>query len=138
MQTVQVAFYRKAYICLRIESQYRKAVYIEKTESQSIGAMSMVRLLKKRGRDRLSIIAKILEIAEEGALQTQIMYRANLSFSLLTEYMKFLLKNRLLEQTVYKGTRRYKTTPKGLMFLRRYNEVMEIVRSQEDTESQER
>jgi len=95
----------------------------------------MVRLLKKRGRDRLFVIAEILEIAEEGALQTQIMYRANLSYSLLRDYLRFMLKNGLLIKTVSKGVTVYKSTLKGLNFLRRYREIMEIIRSQE-TESQ--
>ena len=38
-------------------------------------------------RDRLYIIAEILEIAREGTLKTQVMYRANLSFTQLNDYL---------------------------------------------------
>jgi predicted transcriptional regulator len=39
--------------------------------------------VKTKRRDKLSIIAEILEIAKNGTLKTQIMYRANLSFAQL-------------------------------------------------------
>jgi len=49
-------------------------------------------------RDKLSIIAEVLEIAKDGALKTQIMYRANLSFAQLNDYVKFMLKTGLINK----------------------------------------
>jgi predicted transcriptional regulator len=48
-------------------------------------------------RDKLSIISEILEIAKEGTLKTQIMYKANLSFAQLNDYLKFMVKTSLLQ-----------------------------------------
>jgi predicted transcriptional regulator len=49
-------------------------------------------------RDKLYIIAEILEIAKEGTLKTQIMYRANLSFTQLNDYLKIYVKNKIVGQ----------------------------------------
>jgi len=48
-------------------------------------------------RDKLYIIAEILKLVKEGELKTQITYRANLSFTQLNAYLKFMLKRELLE-----------------------------------------
>ena len=54
-------------------------------------------------RDKLCIIAEILEIAKEGSLKTQIMYKANLSFTQLNDYLKYMLKTTLLKKFVIEG-----------------------------------
>ena len=70
-------------------------------------------------RDKLYIIAEVLEIAKEGILKTQIMYRANLSFTQLHSYLRFMLKINLLKKFVRNDKEFYKTTDKGLEFLQR-------------------
>ena len=70
-------------------------------------------------RDKLYIISEILEIAKDGVLKTQIMYRANLSFTQLNDYLKFMLKINLIAKKVENGKEIYKTTDKGLDFLQR-------------------
>ena len=62
-------------------------------------------------------------IAEEGALQTQIMYRANLSFTKLKEYLVFMLRIGLLKMETTSDRSAYFTTDKGSDFLHRYKEV---------------
>jgi predicted transcriptional regulator len=74
-------------------------------------------------RDKLSIIAEILEIAKDGSLKTQIMYKANLSFAQLNEYLNFMLKIQLLKKSVDKGKDVYGATPKGLEFLQRHGDL---------------
>jgi predicted transcriptional regulator len=74
-------------------------------------------------RDKLSIIAEILDIAKDGSLKTQIMYKANLSFAQLNEYLKFMLKIELLKKSVDKGKAVYGTTPKGMEFLQRHSDL---------------
>ena len=78
-------------------------------------------------RDKLHIIAEILEIAREKPLKTQIMYRANLSFAQLNEYLKFMLKIQLLSKAVYNGKEVYNATEKGLDFLQRHSELTELL-----------
>jgi predicted transcriptional regulator len=74
-------------------------------------------------RDRLAIIAGILESAMEGSIKTQIMYKANLSYEQLSEYFKFLVQAGLLEKRGCTGKEVYVTTPKGLEFLQRHREI---------------
>jgi predicted transcriptional regulator len=81
-------------------------------------------------RDKLYIIAEILEIAKDGVLKTQIMYRANLSFTQLNEYLVFMLKNELLGKIVSNGKEMYKATEKGLHFLQRYHEITELLKTE--------
>ena len=83
-------------------------------------------------RDKLYIIAEILEIAKDGVLKTQIMYRANLSFTQLNDYLKFMLKNALLEKVLLNDKEVYKTTEKGMNFLQRYREITELLKTEGD------
>jgi len=86
---------------------------------------------KSKRRDKLSIIAEILEIAKDGTLKTQIMYKANLSFTQLNDYLKFMLKTALLKKLVNKGKVVYVATEKGLDFLQRHLELTELLKENE-------
>lgn len=82
-------------------------------------------------RDKLSIVAEILEIAKERTLKTQIMYRANLSFTQLNDYLKFMLKTDLLKKFPDRGKTVYAATEKGLDFLQRYCGLTELLKENE-------
>ena len=84
----------------------------------------------QKRRDRLYIIAEILKIAEDGSLKTQIMYKANLSFAQLNEYLSFLTRMKLLE--IYKEERKriYRTTLKGDEYLHKYEEISNLLRNE--------
>ncbi len=81
----------------------------------------------RKRRDRLYIIAEILDIAKDGALKTQIMYKANLSFSQLNTYIKLLLETQLLEISRKNRRMIYKTTKKGAEYMQSYKEVIETL-----------
>jgi predicted transcriptional regulator len=97
---------------------YRKIVYKSEIE---MCALIMSTLPKRR--DKLDIIAQITEIAQNGALKTQIMYRANLSFSQLGEYLAMLGKINLLEKSSEQGREVYRATAKGIDFLERHRDM---------------
>ncbi len=78
-------------------------------------------------RDKLVIMAEIMDISKNGALKTQIMYKANLSFSQLKEYLTFLTSTKLLSKTAFNGKEVYKATPKGKDFLTRHEEIMGLL-----------
>lgn len=78
-------------------------------------------------RDKLSIIAGILEIAKDGTLKTQIMYKANLSFVQLNEYLGYMLKTRLLDKLAINRKEVYMATEKGLDFLQRHSQLTELL-----------
>jgi predicted transcriptional regulator len=78
-------------------------------------------------RDRLYIISEILTIAKSGSLKTQIMYRANLSFAQLNEYLSFLIKMDLLEVQNTDNRNTYVTTFKGEKYLQKYDELAHLL-----------
>jgi len=84
----------------------------------------------RKRRDHLYIIAEILEIAKDGALKTPIMYKANLGFAQLNEYLSLLLGIRLLEAVINDGKTVYKTTLKGLRYLQSYAEIRGLLRKE--------
>lgn len=59
------------------------------------------------------VTAQILEICADGAGKTRVVYQANLNSVTGTQYLKSLMKKRLIE-AIPDGCRFiYKTTPKG-------------------------
>jgi predicted transcriptional regulator len=83
-------------------------------------------------RDKLVIMAEIAEIAKDGALKTQIMFKANLSFRQLTSYLNLLTATNLLAKTLQDGKEVYKITAKGKDFLTRHGEMMSLLASNQN------
>ena len=86
-----------------------------------------------RRRDRLYIIAEILEVALEGVLKTQVMYKANLSFAQLNEYLRLMLDLDLLELSRNSERNVYKTTQKGLRFLESHKKIKELLKKEDES-----
>jgi predicted transcriptional regulator len=78
-------------------------------------------------RSRTEIVAMIIEAANGGATKTKIMYKAFLSYAQLREYLSVLIENNLLEYL--EGSQTYKTTEKGLNFLKMHNEIGELLQT---------
>jgi predicted transcriptional regulator len=78
-------------------------------------------------RSRTEIVAMILEAGNGGATKTRIMYKAFLSYAQLREYLSVLIENNLLEYL--EGSQTYKTTEKGLNFLKMHNEIGELLQT---------
>ncbi len=76
-------------------------------------------------RSRTEIVAMILDAANGGATKTKIMYKAFLSYAQLREYLSVLIENNLIEYI--EGSQTYKTTEKGLNFLKMHNEIGELL-----------
>jgi predicted transcriptional regulator len=75
-----------------------------------------------RRRDRHEIVAEILETAKGGAIKTNIMYKARLSFGQLSEYLPMLVEKGFLEHLTVKRQRKVelhllRTTELGMKFL---------------------
>ena len=78
-------------------------------------------------RGRTEIVSNILDAANGRATKTKIMYKAYLSYAQLKEYLSVLIENNLLEYI--EGTQTYKTTEKGLNFLKMNNEIGELLQN---------
>jgi predicted transcriptional regulator len=85
---------------------------------------------KSKRRDTLSIMAQILEITKEGILKTQIMYKANLSFTQLNDYLQFMVKNNLITHKTHEGREVYIITLKGSNFLQMHTELLQLLRTE--------
>jgi predicted transcriptional regulator len=76
-------------------------------------------------RDRNEIIAQILKSANGNRIGlTKIMYDVYLSHAMTREYLILLIKKGLIEYL--DGERTFKTTDKGMNFLRIHNKVQEL------------
>jgi predicted transcriptional regulator len=82
--------------------------------------------VKSKRRDRLSVVASIIETARLGILKTQIMYKANLSFTQLDYYIVSLSHKGLIAH-YFEGHDMYKATKKGLKFLEQYRELVKLL-----------
>jgi predicted transcriptional regulator len=89
--------------------------------------MTTIVIDASKRRDKLVIMAEIMNISKNGALKTQIMYKANLSYAQLKDYLKVLGETKLLEKTRNNGKEIYKATQKGKEFLDRHNQVMDLL-----------
>lgn len=72
-----------------------------------------------KNRSRVEILYDIIAAARASARKTHLMYRSNLSFKQLDIYLKFLLRQSLMEERfdIEDGSKRYYVTSKGLQFL---------------------
>jgi len=61
------------------------------------------------------------------------MYRANLSFAQLNEYLSFLLKIKLLKVATENEKTIYKTTPKGIKYLENYEKITALLSGEENS-----
>jgi len=77
-------------------------------------------------RSRTEIVCNILDATNGGgATKTKIMYKAFLSYTQLKEYLSVLTENNLIEYS--NGTQTFKTTEKGLNYLKMHNEIGELL-----------
>ncbi|MGH9980142.1 MAG: winged helix-turn-helix domain-containing protein [Nitrososphaeraceae archaeon] len=79
-----------------------------------------------RYRSRTEIVGNILDAANgREATKTKLMYKAFISYGQLKEYLTILVENNLIEYL--DGTQTFKTTEKGLMYLKMHNAIGELL-----------
>ena len=85
-----------------------------------------------KNRSRTEIVGNILDSANGGATKTKIMYKGFLSYGQLKEYLSVLTENNLIEYL--DGTQTFKTTEKGLNYLKKHNEMQELLQTTTKTQ----
>ena len=75
----------------------------------------------KPRRSMVEITGEILSAAKQGVGKTVIVYRANLNFTRAEKYLCLLLSKGLVSTIT--GSLKYKTTERGLEFLRAYGDM---------------
>ena len=102
-------------------------------EQSSIESVVVKQASKKgfRNRSRIDILANLLTAARGGSLKTHLMYRANLSFVLATQYLSLLCESGLIAAVLDEEmeSKHYQTTQKGLRFLEIYESLQGLVPS---------
>jgi len=84
-------------------------------------------------RSDVEIIAEMLRIGENGAVKTKIMYNANMSYSQMKKYLRFLISQGYLD-SVRAGNLSvtYQATDKGLNLLKSIDGFIEILGLNDD------
>jgi predicted transcriptional regulator len=76
-------------------------------------------------RSRTEITAMILDTSIKETTKIKIMYNAYLSYNQVKEYLYILIENNLIEYI--EGARTYKTTEKGLNYLKMHREMAALL-----------
>ena len=90
-------------------------------------------------RSKLEMYVDILQVlAQRGPLKvTHIMYKANVNFSVLKEYLDFLLKQGLVEErTIRKQRIVYAVTQRGITVLKYFKELKQVLPIVEEARNQ--
>jgi len=80
----------------------------------------------------MEIMNDILLLSENGAKKTQLLYKGNLSYTLLNNYLNYLLEKDILEEQLISdnGTinKLYKPTKKGLELLNDFKKIFNTLK----------
>lgn len=84
-----------------------------------------------RYRCKIEIIAEILENANDltGVYKTHLMYKTSANPPMLKKYLTILIENGLVDYQKNENT--YRTTDRGILFLKIYNQIKELVTKKE-------
>lgn len=83
-------------------------------------------------RNRLEIIRDILEVIRNrnGKIKpTHILYKSNLSYVMMEEYLNELIEKGFIEEINEKNQKSYRITEKGLSYLEKYNMISDFTNS---------
>jgi predicted transcriptional regulator len=83
-------------------------------------------------RNKIKIIHDILiSIQQKGGKikPTHLLYKSNLSYQRMNEYLKELMQKEFVETKQEKDKKYYIITDKGLMFLQEYNKIVNFTES---------
>jgi predicted transcriptional regulator len=93
--------------------------------------------LRNSGRDRIAIVAEILEMARQGVLKTNIMYKAGLNSHMLSKYLELMMSAKLLEKVLLNNRMIYKVTQRGMEFLYHCYEIERLLETEIDANKSE-
>jgi predicted transcriptional regulator len=78
-----------------------------------------------RYRNRIDIIAQLLDAASSPTTKTKMMYKAMLSYEQLKDYLLMLTENDLIGYD--KPSQRFTTTDRGFQFMKRYEDLSKLI-----------
>ncbi len=90
---------------------------------------------KRTRRDKVDILAEMLELCRQPCAKKTVMYKTNVSYTLFRAYFKRLRTLKMLE--LGPNAKQYLTTEKGLEFLKRYSALRELLKSTTESTKKE-
>jgi predicted transcriptional regulator len=83
---------------------------------------------KFKNRNRMEIVANLLDIAKTATLKTHLMYKANLSYVMVNDYLDYLVDAGLIVERSERETnaKLFETTEKGLKYLEIYASLQNL------------
>ena len=84
-----------------------------------------------RKRDKMKIIYDILKVIHDKnnqILHTHILYKANLSYPILQQYLEELIFKKLVVEQSVENKRIYSLTDKGFEFLQKYSVITNFMK----------
>ena len=87
----------------------------------------------KRYRSSFEVVAAILEVAAGGVSRFTIARRLNTNYKQLRRYLSYLVRTGFIEAAVRGKQILYKTSGKGLEFLRLYNVLLRMLMENAET-----
>lgn len=84
------------------------------------------RLRKTTHQSKTELATYVLEVADDGATKTKIMYRTFLSYAQLKEYLLMLTQNGLLAHDIKEEM--YRTTNNGIKFIESSRELDDLLK----------
>lgn len=88
---------------------------------------------RKPYRDRVALVAEILEMACDGVRKTNIMYRAGMSSLMLNRYLGLMMNAKLLDIVLLNNKEVLKATDRGMEFLHHCQEIKELLETEDDS-----
>jgi predicted transcriptional regulator len=76
-------------------------------------------------------MAEIMEVTKESQLKTRIMYKVNLSFNQINEYLSFLIERGFVKVSLENNKKIYTTTLKAKNYIENYREMTNLLKSQQ-------
>ncbi len=84
-------------------------------------------------RCNIEIIGDMLRVGENGAGKTKIMYSANMSYSQMEKYLRFLISHGFIDKVEVGNPKvTYRVTDKGLSLLKSIDAVLEVLEFRND------
>lgn len=87
---------------------------------------------RKPYRDRVAIVAQILEMAYGGVQKTNLMYKVGLSSLMLGRYMRLMMNAKLVEIGLMNNRVILRATDRGKEFLLHCQEIIDLLETEDN------
>jgi predicted transcriptional regulator len=88
---------------------------------------------RKPYRDRVAIVAEILEMACGGVQKTNLMYKVGLSSIMLSRYMRLMMNAKLVDIGLMDDKVVLRATDRGKEFLLHCQEIIDLLETENDS-----